>query len=111
MVVGGGDTGMDCISNALREGAADVLLLDVYPPLPDEGRPSGVPWPLPPKRTPTTYALDEGGERRFGTQITAIAGEDGRVRAVRGPAACRAPRRATCTRSPAASSPSPPTWC
>jgi len=82
--VGGGDTGMDCISNALREGASDVLLLDVYPPLPGEGRPEGTPWPLPPKRTPTTYALDEGGERRFGTQIIAITGEDGRVRAVEG---------------------------
>ena len=84
VVVGGGDTGMDCISNALREGASDVLLLDVYPPLPGDGRPPGTPWPLPPKRTPSTYALDEGGERRFGTEITAIAGEDGRVRAVEG---------------------------
>jgi glutamate synthase (NADPH/NADH) small chain len=84
VVVGGGDTGMDCISNALREGASDVLLLDVYPPLPEDGRPPGAPWPLPPKRTPTTYALDEGGERRFGTQVTAIAGEDGRVTAVEG---------------------------
>jgi glutamate synthase (NADPH/NADH) small chain len=84
VVVGGGDTGMDCISNALREGASDVLLLDVYPPLPGDGRPSGTPWPLPPKRTPSTYALDEGGERRFGTQITAILGEDGRVTAVEG---------------------------
>jgi glutamate synthase (NADPH/NADH) small chain len=84
IVVGGGDTGMDCISNALREGASDVLLLDVYPPLPPEGRPPGTPWPLPPKRTLSTYALDEGGERRFGTEIVAIAGEDGRVRAVEG---------------------------
>ena len=32
-----------------------------------DGRPPGTPWPLPPKRTGTTYALDEGGERRFGT--------------------------------------------
>jgi glutamate synthase (NADPH) small chain len=84
VVVGGGDTGMDCISNALREGAADVLMLDVYPPLPPSGRPGGAPWPLPPKRTPTTYALDEGGERRFGTQVTAIRGENGRVTAVEG---------------------------
>jgi glutamate synthase (NADPH) small chain len=84
VVVGGGDTGMDCISNALREGAADVLLLDVYPPLPDEGRPPGTPWPLPPKRTPSTYALDEGGERRFGMQVTSILGEAGRVVAVEG---------------------------
>ena len=73
VVVGGGDTGMDCISNALREGAEDVLLLDVYPPLPGNGRPPGTPWPLPPKRTRSTYALDEGGERRFGTQVTALA--------------------------------------
>ncbi|HLM09102.1 MAG TPA: glutamate synthase subunit beta [Thermoleophilaceae bacterium] len=82
VVVGGGDTGMDCISNALREGALDVLLLDVYPPLPDGGRPAGTPWPLPPKRTPSTYALDEGGDRRFGTQVTELVGVDGRVTAV-----------------------------
>ena len=84
VVVGGGDTGMDCISNALREGAEDVLLLDVYPPLPAGGRPPGTPWPLPPKRTPTTYALDEGGERRFGTQVTELSGAAGRVTGVRG---------------------------
>jgi glutamate synthase (NADPH/NADH) small chain len=82
VVVGGGDTGMDCISNALREGAEAVLLLDVYPPLPANGRPPATPWPLPPKRTPTTYALDEGGERRFGTQVTRLAGVDGRVAGV-----------------------------
>jgi glutamate synthase (NADPH/NADH) small chain len=84
VVVGGGDTGMDCISNALREGASDVLLLDVYPPLPSDGRPPSTPWPLPPKRTLTTYALDEGGERRFGSEIVALTGENGRVRAVDG---------------------------
>jgi glutamate synthase (NADPH/NADH) small chain len=84
VVVGGGDTGMDCISNALREGAAEVLLLDVYPPLPADGRPLGTPWPLPPKRTPTTYALDEGGHRRFGTQVTRLVGEGGRVVGVEG---------------------------
>jgi glutamate synthase (NADPH/NADH) small chain len=75
---------MDCISNALREGAEDVLLLDVYPPLPPGGRPPGTPWPLPPKRTPTTYALDEGGDRRFGTQVTALRGLDGQVTGVTG---------------------------
>jgi len=84
VVVGGGDTGMDCISNALREGAEDVLLLDVYPPLPADGRPASTPWPLPPKRTPTTYALEEGGDRRFGTQVTRIVGENGRVLGVEG---------------------------
>ena len=111
VVVGGGDTGMDCISNALREGASDVLLLDVYPQLLGDGRPLNTPWPLPPKRTPTTYALDEGGERRFGTAghgaRRARAAGSRRWRA----GVCRAPRRATSTPSRAASSASPPTSC
>ena len=65
IVIGGGDTGMDCISNALREGARSVNMLDVYPELPPSGRDERTPWPLPPKRTPETYALDEGGEREL----------------------------------------------
>ena len=84
VVVGGGDTGMDCVSNALREGAEEVLMLDVYPPLPKKGRMASTPWPLPPKRTLTTYALDEGGERRFGTEVIELLGRDGAVTAVRG---------------------------
>jgi glutamate synthase (NADPH/NADH) small chain len=83
VVVGGGDTGMDCVSNALREGAEDVLMLDVYPELPPSGRLAGNPWPLPPKRTLTTYALEEGGERRWASQVTGVVGRDGRVAGVR----------------------------
>jgi glutamate synthase (NADPH/NADH) small chain len=82
VVIGGGDTGMDCISNALREGADDVVLLDVYGELPPSGRDESTPWPLPPKRTGTTYALDEGGKRRWGTQVTSFAVEDGRLTGV-----------------------------
>jgi glutamate synthase (NADPH) small chain len=84
VVIGGGDTGMDCVSNALREGAEDVLLLDVYPEVPPSGRYEHTPWPEQPRRLVTTYALEEGGERRFGHQITALEGEDGHVRRVRG---------------------------
>ena len=84
VVVGGGDTGMDCVSNALREDAEDVLLLDVYPELPASGRDARTPWPLPPKRTPSTYALEEGGERRWAAQVTEIVGRDGRVAGVHG---------------------------
>jgi glutamate synthase (NADPH/NADH) small chain len=83
VVVGGGDTGMDCVSNALREGAADVLMLDVYPELPPSGRLPGTPWPLPPKRTLSTYALEEGGERRWASQVTEVVGRDGKVVGVR----------------------------
>ena len=80
VVIGGGDTGMDCVSNALREGAEDVLLLDVYPELPPSGRYVHTPWPEQPRRLATTYALEEGGERRFARQVIALEGEDGHVR-------------------------------
>jgi glutamate synthase (NADPH) small chain len=79
VVVGGGDTGMDCISNAHREGARSVVMLDVYAQLPRDGRDPRHPWPLPPKRTPITYALEEGGKRRWGTEVTGFGGKDGSV--------------------------------
>ena len=82
IVVGGGDTGMDCMSNSLREGARDVRMLDVYPELPASGRHESTPWPLAPKRTPTTYALEEGGERQWNAEVVAVEGE-GRVQRVR----------------------------
>ena len=82
VVIGGGDTGMDCVSNALREGAEDVLLLDVYPEVPDDGRYPNTPWPIQPRRLITTYALDEGGERRFGREVLGLEGESGAVKRV-----------------------------
>jgi glutamate synthase (NADPH/NADH) small chain len=79
IVVGGGDTGMDCIPNSHREGARSVVMLDVYMQLPADGRDSRHPWPLPPKRTLMTYALEEGGKRRWGTEVTGFGGKDGQV--------------------------------
>ncbi|MGI8715297.1 MAG: glutamate synthase subunit beta [Solirubrobacteraceae bacterium] len=78
IVIGGGDTGMDCISNSHREHAAGVVMLDVYAQLP-EGEDPRTPWPLPAKRTASTYALEEGGKRRWGTEVTGFGGTDGRV--------------------------------
>jgi glutamate synthase (NADPH/NADH) small chain len=83
VVIGGGDTGMDCVSNANREGATEALLLDVYPPVPESGRYADTPWPLSPRRSSSTYALEEGGERRFGSEVTRLVGS-GRVEAVHG---------------------------
>jgi len=79
IVIGGGDTGMDCISNAHREGVASAQILDVYAELPPDGRDPRHPWPLPPKRTPLTYALEEGGRRRWGTEVIGFGGRDGAV--------------------------------
>jgi glutamate synthase (NADPH/NADH) small chain len=79
IVVGGGDTGMDCISNSHREQARSVIMLDVYAELADGRSDPRYPWPLPPKRTLSTYALDEGGKRRWGTEVTGFGGKDGAV--------------------------------
>ncbi len=84
VIIGGGDTGMDCLSSANRAGAKSTLMLDVYRDLPAGGRYEESPWPESPRRTATTYALAEGGERRFGTQITEIEGEDGHIKRVHG---------------------------
>jgi glutamate synthase (NADPH/NADH) small chain len=78
IVIGGGDTGMDCISNSHREGAESVVMLDVYAQMPSDGDPRA-PWPLPPKRTAMTYALEEGGKRRWGTEVTGFGGMEGNV--------------------------------
>ena len=84
IVIGGGDTGMDCLSNAGREGAQSAIMLDVYQALPDSGRTTDTPWPLSPRRTKSTYALDEGGVRQWGTRVTHLTGENGRVTTVHG---------------------------
>lgn len=79
IVIGGGDTGADCMSNALREGALSVTQLDNYP-APKGARPREIAgWPESPRRLPTHYALDEGGVRRSAIAVTGVAERDGRA--------------------------------
>jgi glutamate synthase (NADPH/NADH) small chain len=84
VVVGGGDTAMDCIANAHREWPRSVTLLDTYPAPGGPAYRDIVPWPAAPKRLPSTYALDEGGDRLATRTATELIGVGGRVRAVRG---------------------------
>ena len=84
VVIGGGDTAMDCVGNAHREGAASVTVLDTYPAPPGPAARDSVPWPQAPRRLVTTYALDEGGERRWTQTATQLEGRDGHVTAVHG---------------------------
>ena len=83
VVIGGGDTAADCIANAHRERARSVTQLDRYPP-PAGSRPREIAtWPEMPKRLPSTYALDEGGVRRFDVITLGLTGDDeGRVTGV-----------------------------
>jgi glutamate synthase (NADPH/NADH) small chain len=79
VVIGGGDTGADCMSNALREGAASVTQLDNYP-APKGSRPREIAgWPNAPRRLPSHYALDEGAGRRSAVSVVGFSGGDGRV--------------------------------
>ena len=84
VVIGGGDTAMDCVGNAHREHAASVTVLDTYPAPPGPAARDSVPWPEAPRRLVSTYALDEGGERRWTQTATRLEGRDGRVAAVHG---------------------------
>jgi glutamate synthase (NADPH/NADH) small chain len=79
VVIGGGDTAADCIANAHREKALSVTQLDRYPG-PAGTRPREIAtWPEMPRRLPSTYALDEGGERRFDVVTLSLSGAGGRV--------------------------------
>jgi glutamate synthase (NADPH/NADH) small chain len=82
VVIGGGDTAMDCVGNAHRERAVSVTLLDSYEPPAGTRTRDIVPWPAAPRRLASTYALDEGGDRRWLTTALALEGEAGRVRRV-----------------------------
>src|SRR5882672_4815039 len=78
VVIGGGDTGADCIGHAHREGAASVTQIELLGE-PPPSRPDDVtPWPLWPMKLRTSYALKEGGERDFAISTTELTG-NGRV--------------------------------
>jgi len=64
VVLGGGDTGSDCVGTSLRQGAASVLNLELLP-RPPETRSAQPPWPWWPDKLITSHAHDEGGERRW----------------------------------------------
>jgi len=91
IVIGGGDTGADCIGTAHRQGARSVTSLEIMP-RPTQDRPTTQPWPTYPTLFRVAGAHEEGGERVYSVNTTAILGDElGRVRALRvvevGPAA------------------------
>jgi glutamate synthase (NADPH/NADH) small chain len=85
VVLGGGDTGADCVATALRQGAAQVVQVDINTRRPHE-RPADNPWPEAPLTYSQTYAQEEGSEDEYGFETTAFEADSGgrRVAAVRG---------------------------
>jgi glutamate synthase (NADPH/NADH) small chain len=83
IVIGGGDTGADCIGTAHRQGARSVTSLEIMP-RPGEDRPAGQPWPTYPMIFRVAGAHEEGGERVYAVNTKEILGdESGRVKALR----------------------------
>jgi glutamate synthase (NADPH/NADH) small chain len=75
VIIGGGDTGADCLGTAHRQGAASVTQLEIMPQPPDE-RPDATPWPTWPLVMRTSSAHEEGGERVYSVSTTRLVGDD-----------------------------------
>src|SRR5580693_7808368 len=83
VIIGGGDTGADCLGTVLRQGAESVTQLEIMPRPPDR-RPDSQPWPTYPMTYRVSSAHEEGGERVYAVSTQEfVAGESGRVRALR----------------------------
>ena len=84
VIIGGGDTGADCLGTVHRQGARSVHQLEIMPEPPHD-RSRDNPWPTWPLILRTSAALEEGGERVFSVTTDELLGDDaGRVRALRG---------------------------
>jgi glutamate synthase (NADPH/NADH) small chain len=85
VIIGGGDTGADCLGTAHRQGAASVHSFEIMPRPPDARDDAGNPWPTWPNIFRTASAHEEGGERWYSVTTTEFLGDDaGHVRALRG---------------------------
>ena len=83
VIIGGGDTGADCLGTALRQNARSVTQLEIMAQ-PGEDRPAGQPWPTYPMIFRVSSAHEEGGERIYAVSTTEFLGdEDGNVRGLR----------------------------
>ena len=86
IVIGGGDTGADCVGNSLRQGAASITQLELLPEPPRKRPDDRTPWPLWPQKFRLSYAMEEAkgagvGEQDYSVVTTHFAGdEDGHVR-------------------------------
>jgi glutamate synthase (NADPH) small chain len=88
IVIGGGDTGADCVANATREGAASVVQLELLPEPPARRPDDKTPWPLWPAKFRLSYAMEEARALGKGVQSFSVVtthfepGEDGNVGAL-----------------------------
>jgi glutamate synthase (NADPH/NADH) small chain len=83
VIIGGGDTGADCLGTSTRQGAASITQLEIMPE-PPQDRPDGQPWPTYPMIFRVSSAHEEAGERVYSVSTKEFLGDDdGNVRALR----------------------------
>ncbi|GLP78847.1 glutamate synthase subunit beta [Mycobacterium antarcticum] len=82
VIIGGGDTGADCLGTAHRQGAASVYQFEIMPRPPEE-RASSTPWPTYPLMYRVASAHEEGGERIFSVNTQEFVGADGHVQCLK----------------------------
>ncbi len=83
VIIGGGDTGADCLGTSHRQGAASVTQLEIMP-TPPEKRTEGMPWPTYPMVYRVSSAHEEGGERLYSVNTTEfVADERGELAAIK----------------------------
>lgn len=83
VIIGGGDTGADCLGTSIRQSAASITQLEILP-TPPKDRPGHQPWPTYPMIYRVASANEEGGERVYSVSTSEFLGDDqGRVRALR----------------------------
>jgi len=78
VVIGGGDTGSDCVGTARRQGAEKIYQLEILPK-PPETRPADTPWPMWPRIMRTSSSHEEGCERRWGVMTREFTGDQNRL--------------------------------
>ena len=81
LVIGGGDTGSDCVGTAIRQGAASVTQIEIMPKPPTGTNPE-TPWPYYPNILKTSSSHEEGCERRWSLATERFIGKNGKVCAV-----------------------------
>jgi glutamate synthase (NADPH/NADH) small chain len=84
VIIGGGDTGADCLGNSHRENPNSVTQLELLPQPPDTRPEDLTPWPRWPLIMRTSGAHEEGGDRDFSVMTTHFEGEDGKVKRLHG---------------------------
>ena len=82
IVIGGGDTGSDCIGTSFRQGALSVTQLEIMP-MPPEKENKGLTWPDWPLKMRTSTSQEEGAIRDFSVMTTEVVGADGKVTAIK----------------------------